>query len=86
MGVVATIKTALPFQNYMLPKHQHLVCFYSLCFSCFFCPFVLACFEQGLCYVYVSESEAYFVAKRRTELKAQDSDRTRVTPRIHIKY
>lgn len=64
-GVVATIKTALPFQNYMLPKkkkHQHLFCFYSLCFSCFF--FFLSCFEQGLCYVYVSESEACFVAEK----------------------
>lgn len=49
------------------PKHQHLFCFYSLCSSCFFCfCFFLSCFEQGLCYVYVSESEACFVAERRT--------------------
>lgn len=57
------------------PKHQHLFCFYSLSSSCF------SCFEQGLCYVYVSESEACFLAERRTDLVAQDSDRTKVTPR-----
>lgn len=78
-GVVATIETALPFQNYMLPKTPTLVLFLFFMFLLFF----LSCFEQGLCYVYVSESEACFLAERRTDLVAQDSDRTRVTPRIH---
>lgn len=30
--------------------------------------FFLSCFEQGLCYVYVSESEAFCLPERRTDL------------------
>lgn len=36
-GVVATIKTALPFQNYMLPKTPTLVLFLFFMFLLFFC-------------------------------------------------
>lgn len=35
------------------------------------------CFEQGLCYVYVAESEAHFLAEMRTDSVVQDSVRTR---------
>lgn len=83
VGAVATIQTALPFQTYMLPKTTTLVPFLFfkfllLFFFSFF--FFQSCFEQGLCYVYFSESEACFLPERRTDLVAQDSDRTRVRP------
>lgn len=56
------LKNCPAFSNLQAaPKHQRLFCFYSSCSSCFFFFFFPSCFEQGLCYVYVSESEACFL-------------------------
>lgn len=84
VGAVATIQTALPFQTYMLPKTQTHVPFLFFKFLLFFF-FFWSCFEQGLCYVYFSESEACFLPERRIDLVAQDSDRARVRPCMYSK-
>lgn len=83
MGVITTIKTALLFQIYKLPQNTNDCSVFILHVPPVF--FFFSCFEQGLCYVYVSESEACFLPARRTDLVAQDSDRTKVILCIYTK-
>lgn len=77
-GVVATIKTALPFQNYMLPKKKNtntcsvFILYVSPVFF-FFCLVL-----SRVCVMFTSLNlKPVLLQKRRTDLVAQDSDRTR---------
>lgn len=85
-GVDATIKTALPFQNYMLPKTPTLVLFLFFMFLLFFFVVFFCLVLSRVCVMFTSLNlKPDLLQKGGLDLVAQDSDRTRVTPRIHNK-
>lgn len=85
-GSSPPLKLPCIFKFTSCPKTPTNVLFLFFMFLLFFgFFFLLSCFEQGLCYVYVSESEACFFSERRTDLVAQGSDRTKVILCIYTK-